>query len=79
MIEVRLHRFLYLATAVDEAAEVYGPYAALERVDVDDYWAVRVTGASPERERQIAGELANYALGVTVGVGSGQKPGGAAS
>ena len=67
MIEVRLHRGLYRAAAVDEAVTIYGPYATLERCDGTDHWGVRVTAPEGKaaRERTIAGELANYALGVT--------------
>jgi hypothetical protein len=72
-----MHRDLYRGVAVEEAVKVYGSYATLERVEVDNHWAVRVTGSSPERERQIAGELANFALGLTVG--GGLEPGGVAS
>ncbi len=71
MIELRLHRDLYRGAAVDEALKVYGSYATFERVDADagrlDHWTVRITGATPARERRVAGELANYALGLTVG------------
>jgi hypothetical protein len=66
VIELRLHREIYRGTAVDEACGIYGSYATLERAEETDHWAVRVTAASPERERQVAGELANYALGLTV-------------
>ena len=68
MIEVRLHRGLYPAAAVDEAVKVYGPHATLERCDEAEHWGVRVTApetSSPSRERRVAGELANYALGLT--------------
>jgi hypothetical protein len=78
VIEVRMHRDLYRGPAVDEAVELYGSYATLERLDVAEYWAVRVTGSSPERERQIAGELANFVLGLTVGAPE-TAPGGVAS
>ena len=66
MTSLRLHRELYRGTCVDEAAKVYGPHATLELTEEPAYWCVRVTAASPERERQVAGELANYALGLTV-------------
>lgn len=69
MIELRLHRDLYARSAVDEAVKVYGGYAALERFDAGAHWGVRVSvpGSGTERrERRVAGELANYALGLTV-------------
>lgn len=66
MTELRFHRTLYRGTAVDEAIKVYGPYATLEQLEEGDHWVVRVSGTSPARERRIARELANYALGLTV-------------
>jgi hypothetical protein len=65
VIEVRLHRDLYRAAAVDEAVKVYAPHATLERCDAAEHWGVRVTAPGPKKERRVAGELANYALGVT--------------
>jgi hypothetical protein len=70
--ELRLHRSIYRRDAVDEAAEVYRPHAMLEIVEEPDYWTLRIAGISPERERRVAGELANYALGSTVR-GQGQR------
>jgi hypothetical protein len=63
---VRLQRDLYTGAAVDAAVSVYEGFAALERADDPSHWVVRVVAPSPERERRIAGELGNYALGVTV-------------
>jgi hypothetical protein len=66
VIEVRLHRHIYAAAAVDEAVTVYGPYATLDRCDAGEHWGVRVSVGAPAKERRVAGELANYALGLTV-------------
>jgi hypothetical protein len=66
LIEVRLHRELYTAAAVEAAMQVYAPYAGLERHDDADHWGVRVSAPAAERERRVAGELANYVLGVTM-------------
>jgi hypothetical protein len=63
---LRLHRDLYAGVAVDAAMGVYAPHATLERHDTPPYWVVEITARSPERERRIAGELGNYALGLTV-------------
>jgi hypothetical protein len=66
MRELRLRRALYRAAAVEEAVGIYATYATLERCDDEGHWGVRISGPSAERERRIAGELANYALGLTV-------------
>jgi hypothetical protein len=62
---LRLHRDLYGASAVDEAFAVYAPHGELARKDEPSHWVVEVTARSPERERRIAGQLGNYALGLT--------------
>ena len=66
MTELRFHRTLYRGTSVDEAIKVYASYATLEQLEEGDHWVVRVSSTSPARERRIARELANYALGLTV-------------
>jgi hypothetical protein len=66
LIELRLHRDLYEGNAVDGALKVYAPHATLEQAEAPAHWIVRVTARSPERERRVAGELANYALGLTM-------------
>jgi hypothetical protein len=66
VIELRLHKSLYRGEAVDEAVKVYGPHGTFELVQEPQHWTVRVHAASPERERRVAGELGNYALGLTV-------------
>jgi hypothetical protein len=64
--ELRLRRDLYTGAALDAALAVYAPHATFDRADDAAHWVVRVTSRSPERERRIAGELGNYALGLTV-------------
>jgi hypothetical protein len=64
--ELRLRRDLYDAAAVDGAAAVFAPHATLERHDDPSHWVVKITAATPQRERRVAGELGNYALGLTV-------------
>lgn len=66
MTELRLHRTLYRGTAVDAALVVYASYATFEHLEEGDHWVVRVSSTSPARERRVARELANYALGLTV-------------
>jgi hypothetical protein len=66
VIELRLHRELYRGTAVDEAVKVFARHGTFELVESSEHWIVRVLSKSPARERQLAGELGNYALGLTV-------------
>ncbi len=66
MIALRLHRDLYPGECVDEAARALEGYASLERVEEASHWVVRVTASSAERERRVAGELGNRALGLAV-------------
>lgn len=66
MIELKFHRELYSGRAVDQAVKVFGPHGTFEMAEEPSYWVVRVTGASESRERRVALELGNYALGLTV-------------
>jgi hypothetical protein len=63
--ELRLHRDLYTNAAVDRAVAVYAPHATLERQDDSSHWVVAIRANTVERERRVAGELGNYALGLT--------------
>jgi hypothetical protein len=67
MIELRFHRDLYPGEAVDAAAKALAPYAtAIDRAEEPAHWVLRVTASTPERERRVAGEIANRTLGITV-------------
>jgi hypothetical protein len=66
MTELRLHRDLYRATAVDEAVASLASYATFERADEATHFVVRISATTPVRERRIAGEVSNFALGLTV-------------
>lgn len=65
MIERRFHHRIYPASAVDGAVKTYARFATLEVLDEENHRVVRVTAKKPERERRVANELANYALGLT--------------
>jgi hypothetical protein len=67
MIELRLHLELYARSAIDDAVERFSSFGELEQLDEAPYRVVRVRAATPERERAIAGELANFALGNSIG------------
>jgi hypothetical protein len=66
VIELRFHRELYDGKAIDEALKVYSSHATFEQAEEPAHWIVRVTGKDAARERRIAKELANYALGTTI-------------
>ncbi len=66
MIELRFHRQIYRGTAVDEAVKRFAAHAEFELREEPDYWIVRLTAREAGREKKIAGELGNWALGLTV-------------
>lgn len=66
MKELRFHRELYPGEAVDAAMKTFESWAELSREQTESHWVVRVEGRSAAAERRIAGELANFALGLTV-------------
>jgi hypothetical protein len=67
VIELRFHRDLYRGESIDAAAKALSPYAtSIDRAEEPAHWVLRVTAATPERERRVAGEIANRALGITV-------------
>ena len=66
MIELRFHRELYAGEAVDAAVKVFAGLARFELVEEAEHWVVRLTEYDEERAREISGELANYALGLTI-------------
>jgi hypothetical protein len=66
MIELRFHRELYAGTAIDAAMGRLAAYGAFEREEDGAYFVVRVTARDDARARKVAGELANFALGLTV-------------
>ncbi len=66
MTTLRLHRELYDGNSVDAALKLYQPYGTLETSEEPSHWVVHITGKSEARERKIARELSNYALGLTI-------------
>jgi hypothetical protein len=65
VIELRFHRELYSGNAIDEALKIFSGYGSIEQAEEEAHWIVRIS-ADPAREKRIAGELANYALGLTI-------------
>jgi hypothetical protein len=67
-VALRLARSLYDAAALDEAAAAFSAHATIDRADDASHFVlgVRSSRKGAERERRIAGELANWALGATI-------------
>jgi len=64
--ELRLHRELYLASAIEEAIGLYAAHAEITRGDEGDHVVLRIASARPGRAVRVARELSNYALGLTI-------------
>lgn len=68
MTELRFGKDIYDGRAVDAAVRQFARYARIETVEEAGHWVVRVTAATPARERTVAGELGNRALGASAAV-----------
>lgn len=66
MRELRFHREVYRGEAVGESVKLFDRFADFELSEEDEHWVVRLTAKDPARERRIAGEFGNYALGLTI-------------
>jgi len=65
VIELRFHRAVYAGEAVDAAVKQFARFGGFELAEEANHWVVRVTARKAERERALAGELGNLALGLT--------------
>jgi len=65
-VTLRFHRELYDGAAVDAAVKQYDGYAEFELTEDPDYWVVAIALDDDAARRELAGELANYALGLTI-------------
>jgi hypothetical protein len=63
---LRLARFLYDGRAVDAAVKRFAGKADFGLREDPEYWVVDVSHADGARERRVAGELGNMALGLTL-------------
>ncbi len=73
MTTLRFHRSIYAGTAVDEAVKGFATFAEFELVEEPEHWVVKLTASDAARERRIAGELGNWALGLSVQRGGAEK------
>ena len=64
MTERRLHRSISDVRAVQGAIKALGGCAALTLAEEGEHQVVRVAAKSPGRERRVADELCNHALGL---------------
>jgi hypothetical protein len=65
-VTLLFHREIYDGKAVDAAVKQYEGYAEFELVESPDHWIVNVALADEDDLRALAGELGNYALGLTI-------------
>lgn len=66
MRELRFSKDLYLGEQVDAALQVFARYGRIEREEDEGGWIVRLHAGTRAKERRLAGEIANYALGATI-------------
>nr|MBK7066643.1 hypothetical protein [Deltaproteobacteria bacterium] len=64
MTERRFHRSIYDLRAVQGAVQALERFASMTVSDEGEHHVVRVTAKSPARERRVADELCNHALGL---------------
>ncbi len=66
MRELRFAKDLYEGTQVDAAVKVFERFGQLSTAEEEGAWIVKVEAPSDARVRRLAGEIANYALGLTI-------------
>lgn len=66
MREVRFNRGVYSGEAVDRGVKLLGEFARFQLSEEEDYWVVQLECEDPGLERQVRGELLNFALGLTL-------------
>lgn len=69
MRQVRFARTVYRGEDIDRAVKLYTPYGELSTSETDSHWVVDIECGHKGKERRLAGELCNYALGLTVQAG----------
>ena len=66
MTVLQFDRSLYAGPSIDEAVKAFAGFAEFTLAEEPAAWVVNVTAGTPARERQVARELANSALGLTI-------------
>jgi hypothetical protein len=62
----RFHHEIYSLRALERCLEVFGGVARLELAQELPHYRITVEGADPGVEAEVAGELSNYALALTI-------------
>ena len=76
MRELRLHHELYSLPAVQKTLKVFSGAGRVELHQEMPHYRVEIVGETREREAELAGELGNYALALTVEERRTVDPGG---
>ena len=63
---LRFHRDLYSGTAIDAAVGAFREVADCRLTEETAYWVVEVDARADAPLAEVAAELANYALGLTI-------------
>ena len=66
MRTLKFHHHVYSGRAIDDALGRLARFGNIDRSFEGEYFVVHVSAGSPAKERQLAGEIANHALGLTV-------------
>lgn len=66
MTELRFRTDLYSVDAIEQTVAAYEPFATIERDRAGEVEILRVTAPDGVDEANLAAEMANYVLGVTV-------------
>jgi len=63
---LKFDRALYAGPCIDEAVKAFAGYAEFRLAEEPSAWVVELSAATPTREREVARELSNCALGLTI-------------
>jgi hypothetical protein len=66
MTRLSFDRSLYSGPCIDEAVKTFAGHAAFQLTEESAAWVVQLDAKTPDLERQLAGELGNFALGLTI-------------
>ncbi len=66
MRTLRFPKTLYPGEHVDEALKTFDRFGTITRAEDETAWVVQIEASSRAKARRLAGEIANFALGLTV-------------